>query len=60
MIVPGDFTEDNGLLTPSMKVKRDEVLRRYASTVDGLYRDARGPQAGGGRRKRGARRGGRS
>ena len=60
VIVPGDFTEDNGLLTPSMKVKRDEVLRRYASTVDGLYRDARGPQAGGGRRKRGARRGGRS
>ncbi|OKL47653.1 hypothetical protein BSR28_03970 [Boudabousia liubingyangii] len=36
-IVPGDFTEANGLLTPSLKVKRPAVLERFADTVKEIY-----------------------
>ncbi len=32
-----DFTEANGYLTPSMKVKRSAVLRDFADQVDALY-----------------------
>ena len=39
-IVPGDFTEANGYLTPSLKVKRDAVLRDYADQIDALYEAA--------------------
>jgi long-chain acyl-CoA synthetase len=36
-----DFTEANGYLTPSLKVKRALVLRDLAAQVDELYRDTR-------------------
>lgn len=36
-IVSGDFTEENGLLTPSMKVKRERVLARYAGAIENIY-----------------------
>ena len=36
-IVPGDFTEENGMLTPSMKVKRSVVAEQLASQIDDLY-----------------------
>jgi long-chain acyl-CoA synthetase len=36
-ILPGDFTEESGELTPSLKVKRSKVLERYASEIDRLY-----------------------
>jgi long-chain acyl-CoA synthetase len=39
-ILETDFTEANGYLTPSLKVKRDLVLRDYASEVDALYAEA--------------------
>ena len=32
-----DFTVENGLLTPSLKVKRNEVLKRYADEVAEIY-----------------------
>ena len=32
-----DFTEANGYLTPSMKVKRSAVLRDFAGQVDAIY-----------------------
>jgi long-chain acyl-CoA synthetase len=35
-----DFTEKNGYLTPSMKVKRSLVLRDFAGEVDALYAEA--------------------
>jgi long-subunit acyl-CoA synthetase (AMP-forming) len=38
LIVDGDFTEENGLLTPSLKVKRQEVMAVYAREVEELYR----------------------
>jgi long-chain acyl-CoA synthetase len=36
-VLAGDFTEDNGYLTPSLKVKRNVVMKDYASEVDALY-----------------------
>jgi long-chain acyl-CoA synthetase len=39
-ILPEDFTEENGYLTPSMKVTRDLVLTDFAGEVDTLYEEA--------------------
>lgn len=36
-ILPEPLSLENGTLTPSLKVKRREVERRYASTVEHLY-----------------------
>jgi long-chain acyl-CoA synthetase len=36
-ILPADFTEASGEVTPSMKVKRKVVIERYKSAIDGLY-----------------------
>ncbi|CED91472.1 Long-chain-fatty-acid--CoA ligase FadD15 [Actinomyces succiniciruminis] len=36
-VLPGDFTEANGLLTPSLKVRRDEATKRFAKEIDELY-----------------------
>ncbi|MBO3087630.1 AMP-dependent synthetase/ligase [Cellulomonas dongxiuzhuiae] len=40
-VLTTDFTEANGYLTPSLKVKRAAVLRDFAREVDGLYVDTR-------------------
>jgi len=32
-----DFTTNNGLLTPSMKIKRREAVQRYQDVLDSLY-----------------------
>jgi long-chain acyl-CoA synthetase len=40
-VLPIDFTEANGYLTPSLKVKRALVLRDFAADVDALYVDTR-------------------
>jgi long-chain acyl-CoA synthetase len=36
-ILPGDFTEGNGYLTPSLKLKRSVVMKDFASDVEALY-----------------------
>jgi long-chain acyl-CoA synthetase len=36
-IVAGDFTEDRGLLTPSLKLKRKAVIKAYSADIDALY-----------------------
>ncbi|WP_369211683.1 AMP-dependent synthetase/ligase [Streptomyces flavofungini] len=36
-IIEGDFTEDNGLLTPSLKIRRHAVTEAYAGEIEGLY-----------------------
>lgn len=36
-ILPVDFTEAGGELTPSLKVRRAEVLKRYADEVAAIY-----------------------
>ncbi|MDX3307546.1 AMP-dependent synthetase/ligase [Streptomyces sp. NPDC054884] len=37
VILPTDFTEQAGHLTPSMKLRREVVLRDFAEQVEGLY-----------------------
>ncbi|MEU6356876.1 AMP-dependent synthetase/ligase [Streptomyces sp. NPDC047072] len=36
-LVEGEFTEDNGMLTPSLKVKRHVVTTAYARDVEAIY-----------------------
>ena len=36
-ILPGDFSEEGGELTPTLKVKRPIVYDRYATEIRKLY-----------------------
>ena len=36
-IVPADFTEASGHLTPSMKVKRAQVLKDFENVIEEMY-----------------------
>ena len=36
-ILPEDFTEAGGELTPSLKLKRTVVMKEYADEVDAIY-----------------------
>lgn len=36
-LVEGEFTEDNGLLTPSLKIKRHAVAAAYEDEIEALY-----------------------
>ncbi|KPI05182.1 Long-chain-fatty-acid--CoA ligase [Actinobacteria bacterium OK074] len=36
-ILPESFTPGNGLLTASLKLRRTEILRRYATEIDAMY-----------------------
>jgi long-chain acyl-CoA synthetase len=52
-LVHEDFTTDNGLLTPSLKVKRRKVFEKYGALIEALYakkkeKSADGPQASAG------------
>jgi long-chain acyl-CoA synthetase len=38
VILPDDFTEEGGELTPTLKLRRDVVAKRYASQIESLYR----------------------
>jgi long-chain acyl-CoA synthetase len=38
MILPGDFTVENGLLTPTLKVKRRIITDKHREQLDSLYR----------------------
>ncbi|HEY0699942.1 MAG TPA: AMP-dependent synthetase/ligase [Micromonospora sp.] len=38
-VLPRDFTESSGELTPSMKVKRDVVQKNYAAEIAAIYGD---------------------
>ena len=37
-ILPTDFTEASGELTPSLKVKRKVVIEKYRAVIEGLYK----------------------
>ena len=36
-IIGEDFTTDNGLLTPTLKLKRRQIVNRYQAALDALY-----------------------
>ncbi|WP_369371787.1 long-chain fatty acid--CoA ligase [Promicromonospora sp. Populi] len=40
LVLDIDFTEENGYLTPSSKVKRAKVIADFAETIDALYAPA--------------------
>ena len=44
-IVEHDFTEASGHLTPSMKIKRAQVLKDYSTVVEEIYAQQRMQQA---------------
>lgn len=35
-IVPDDFTEENGLVTASMKARREAITKRYRDLIDNV------------------------
>jgi len=37
MVLAGDFTEENGCMTPSLKLRRNVVMKEYAAEVEALY-----------------------
>ena len=37
VLVPEDFTVDNEMLTPSLKLKRRNVVARYNDRIEALY-----------------------
>ncbi len=37
LVVLEDFTVENGILTPSLKIKRREVMKRYGQQIEALY-----------------------
>ena len=41
-----DFTTQNGMLTPSLKVKRRVVWQKYGPQIEALYASAEQPKAG--------------
>jgi long-chain acyl-CoA synthetase len=42
-VLPESFDVTNGLLTPSMKLRRDEIVRHYAAEIDAMYQSRRRP-----------------
>jgi long-chain acyl-CoA synthetase len=36
-VLAGDFTEENGYLTPSLKLKRSVVMKDFEAEVEKLY-----------------------
>ena len=36
-MVGGEFTEENGMLAPSLKIRRRGVAEAYAAEIDGLF-----------------------
>ena len=41
VILPGGFTEENGYLTPSLKLKRSIVMRDFGDEIEDLYSSPR-------------------
>ena len=44
-IVPSDFTEASGHLTPSMKVKRAQVMKDFDAVIDEMYKSPKPTRA---------------
>jgi long-chain acyl-CoA synthetase len=38
-LIPEEFTEENGMLTPTMKKKRRNILERFADDIEAIYQE---------------------
>ena len=38
VLIPDDFTVPGGELTPTMKLRRSETVKKYKQVVEGIYR----------------------
>ena len=38
VVVPEPWTVDNGLLTPTLKLRRAQILERHADRLEALYK----------------------
>jgi long-chain acyl-CoA synthetase len=52
-LIPQDFTTENGMLTPSLKVKRRKVIEVYQSVIDQLYANAKSKKKDGAEKDKG-------
>lgn len=43
-LIAQDFTVENGMLTPSMKLKRRKVMEEYGALIDALYAKKKKPE----------------
>lgn len=43
-ILPFDFTEANGMLTPSMKIRRAVIAKKCAAEIEDIYKDVEQPE----------------
>lgn len=43
IVSPEPWTVDSGLLTPTLKIRRDEVLKRFAGEIERVYASEAGP-----------------
>ncbi len=50
-LIAEDFTPENGLLTPSLKVKRRKVFEKYQDLIEGLYTKKKEARSDGAERK---------
>ena len=41
-LIPRELTVDGGEITPTMKLKRKEILKKYKDEIDGLYQGDKG------------------
>jgi long-chain acyl-CoA synthetase len=44
VILPTDFTEASGHLTPKLSIKRGPILKDYADIIEGMYEPAHAPE----------------
>ena len=44
-LLPRDFSQEEGTLTATLKIKRREVAKRYAAEIDALYAQAEAARA---------------
>jgi long-chain acyl-CoA synthetase len=40
IVTPEPWTVENGLLTPTLKIRREQVLKRFADEIDAVYASA--------------------
>lgn len=45
-VLPGEFSQESGLVTPSLKLRRAAIVRTYAAEIDALYAEGKHEEPG--------------